>query len=153
MEEGVRKMGYNEFSLLSLSCSDYLSLPAVGLEIKNRLKHENVTLSLPRYPILLWIFDTNFFLPKTLKNQISYLLALLNGFGALNFVCILQIKWNCTTVHLLRPLCTTFAQSARRSFRREHRQHRRRPQEGVPDVRPRGGHPAHARHHQQGAHQ
>ena len=29
---------YTEFSLLSLSCSDYLSLPAVGLEIKNRLQ-------------------------------------------------------------------------------------------------------------------
>ena len=39
--------GYNEFSLLSLSCSDYLALPSVGLEIKNRLKDENVTLSLP----------------------------------------------------------------------------------------------------------
>jgi radical SAM superfamily enzyme YgiQ (UPF0313 family) len=39
--------GYNEFSLLSLSCSDYLALPALGLEIKNRLKDENVTLSLP----------------------------------------------------------------------------------------------------------
>ena len=38
---------YNEFSLLSLSCSEYLALPSVGLEIKNRLKDENVTLSLP----------------------------------------------------------------------------------------------------------
>lgn len=48
VEEGVRRTGYREFSLLSLSCSDYLSLPAVGLEIKNRLKDQNVTLSLPR---------------------------------------------------------------------------------------------------------
>jgi len=47
VEEGMRKTGYNEFSLLSLSCSDYLALPAVGLEIKNRLKDENVSLSLP----------------------------------------------------------------------------------------------------------
>jgi len=47
VEEGIRKTGYNEFSLLSLSCSDYLALPSVGLEIKNRLKNENVTLSLP----------------------------------------------------------------------------------------------------------
>eukprot|EP00667_Euglena_gracilis_P002736 EG_transcript_2742 len=47
VEEGVRRTGYREFSLLSLSCSDYLSLPAVGLEIKNRLKDQNVTLSLP----------------------------------------------------------------------------------------------------------
>ena len=47
VEKGMRDTGYNEFSLLSLSCSDYLALPSVGLEIKNRLKDENVTLSLP----------------------------------------------------------------------------------------------------------
>lgn len=47
IERGMRATGYNEFSLLSLSCSDYLALPAVGLEIKNRLKDENISLSLP----------------------------------------------------------------------------------------------------------
>jgi radical SAM family uncharacterized protein/radical SAM-linked protein len=47
IEQGMRATGYNEFSLLSLSCSDYLALPAVGMEIKNRLKDENVSLSLP----------------------------------------------------------------------------------------------------------
>jgi radical SAM-linked protein len=47
IERGMRATGYNEFSLLSLSCSDYLSLPAVGMEIKNRLKNENISLSLP----------------------------------------------------------------------------------------------------------
>ncbi|ARV61384.1 B12-binding domain-containing radical SAM protein [Nostocales cyanobacterium HT-58-2] len=47
IEKGMRQTGYNEFSLLSLSCSDYLSLPAVGTEIKNRLKNENISLSLP----------------------------------------------------------------------------------------------------------
>ncbi len=47
IEEGMRETGYNEFSLLSLSCSDYLALPAVGVEIKNRLKDENISLSLP----------------------------------------------------------------------------------------------------------
>ncbi|MGF1478149.1 MAG: TIGR03960 family B12-binding radical SAM protein [Cyanophyceae cyanobacterium] len=47
IEQGMRTTGYNEFSLLSLSCSDYLALPAVGMEIKNRLKDENVSLSLP----------------------------------------------------------------------------------------------------------
>lgn len=47
IETGMRATGYNEFSLLSLSCSDYLALPAVGMEIKNRLKSENVSLSLP----------------------------------------------------------------------------------------------------------
>lgn len=45
--QGMRATGYNEFSLLSLSCSDYLALPAVGMEIKNRLQGENVSLSLP----------------------------------------------------------------------------------------------------------
>lgn len=47
IEKGMRQTGFNEFSLLSLSCSDYLSLPAVGLEIKNRLQNENISLSLP----------------------------------------------------------------------------------------------------------
>ena len=47
VEQGMRATGYNEFSLLSLSCSDYLALPAVGMEIKNRLKDENISLSLP----------------------------------------------------------------------------------------------------------
>lgn len=47
IEEGMRETGFNEFSLLSLSCSDYLSLPAVGLEIKNRLHDQNISLSLP----------------------------------------------------------------------------------------------------------
>jgi radical SAM family uncharacterized protein/radical SAM-linked protein len=47
IEVGMEKTGYNEFSLLSLSCSDYLALPAVGVEIKNRLKDENISLSLP----------------------------------------------------------------------------------------------------------
>ncbi|MDJ0843534.1 TIGR03960 family B12-binding radical SAM protein [Crocosphaera sp.] len=47
IERGIRETGHNEFSLLSLSCSDYLALPAVGTEIKNRLKDENMTLSLP----------------------------------------------------------------------------------------------------------
>ena len=47
IEQGMRATGYNEFSLLSLSCSDYLALPAVGMEIKNRLKGENITLTLP----------------------------------------------------------------------------------------------------------
>jgi radical SAM family uncharacterized protein/radical SAM-linked protein len=47
IEKGMRETGFNEFSLLSLSCSDYLALPAVGVEIRNRLKGENISLSLP----------------------------------------------------------------------------------------------------------
>ena len=45
--KGIRATGYNEVSLLSLSCSDYLALPAVGVEIHNRLQDENISLSLP----------------------------------------------------------------------------------------------------------
>jgi len=47
IEDGMGATGHNEFSLLSLSCSDYLALPALGMEIKNRLKDANVSLSLP----------------------------------------------------------------------------------------------------------
>lgn len=46
-QEGVRKTGYTDFSLLSLSCSDYLALPAVGIELRNRLKNERISLQLP----------------------------------------------------------------------------------------------------------
>ncbi|MEB3327503.1 MAG: TIGR03936 family radical SAM-associated protein, partial [Synechococcus sp.] len=38
---------YSDFSLLSLSCSDYLALPAVGVELRNRLADQNVSLTLP----------------------------------------------------------------------------------------------------------
>ena len=47
VEEGMRRTGYSDFSLLSLSCSDYLALPAVGVELRNRLAEHNVTLTLP----------------------------------------------------------------------------------------------------------
>ncbi|MEM8543049.1 MAG: TIGR03960 family B12-binding radical SAM protein [Cyanobacteria bacterium P01_H01_bin.119] len=47
IERGMKATGYNEFSLLSLSCSDYLALPAVGVEVKNRLQNDNISLSLP----------------------------------------------------------------------------------------------------------
>ncbi|CDF36077.1 unnamed protein product [Chondrus crispus] len=46
VKEGVKKTGYNEFSLLSLSCSDWLSLPSVGLQLKNEMKEENQAISL-----------------------------------------------------------------------------------------------------------
>lgn len=45
--QGVRKTGYTDFSLLSLSCSDYLALPAVGIKLHNRLSKERISLSLP----------------------------------------------------------------------------------------------------------
>ena len=47
VETGMKTTGYSDFSLLSLSCSDYLALPAVGVELRNRLADRNVTLQLP----------------------------------------------------------------------------------------------------------
>ena len=47
VEAGMKQTGYSDFSLLSLSCSDYLALPAVGVELRNRLADQNVTLQLP----------------------------------------------------------------------------------------------------------
>ncbi|MFM9109001.1 MAG: TIGR03936 family radical SAM-associated protein, partial [Prochlorococcaceae cyanobacterium] len=47
VEEGMQRTGYSDFSLLSLSCSDYLALPAVGVELRNRLSEHNVSLTLP----------------------------------------------------------------------------------------------------------
>ncbi|MFM7455625.1 MAG: TIGR03960 family B12-binding radical SAM protein [Vulcanococcus sp.] len=47
IETGMERTGYSDFSLLSLSCSDYLALPAVGVELRNRLADKNVSLSLP----------------------------------------------------------------------------------------------------------
>jgi len=47
VETGMQQTGYSDFSLLSLSCSDYLALPAVGVELRNRLADRNVTLQLP----------------------------------------------------------------------------------------------------------
>lgn len=47
VETGMKTTGYSDFSLLSLSCSDYLALPAVGVELRNRLQGQPVSLSLP----------------------------------------------------------------------------------------------------------
>ena len=47
VETGMKATGYSDFSLLSLSCSDYLALPAVGVELRNRLQGQSVSLSLP----------------------------------------------------------------------------------------------------------
>lgn len=46
VKKGVEASGYNEFSLLSLSCSDWLSLPSVGLRLKNELNEQSISLSL-----------------------------------------------------------------------------------------------------------
>jgi len=47
VQTGMKTTGYSDFSLLSLSCSDYLALPAVGVELRNRLQGQSVSLSLP----------------------------------------------------------------------------------------------------------
>lgn len=47
MEEGLEATGYNEFSLSSLSCSDYLSLPYVGARLQETLAGKEVSVSLP----------------------------------------------------------------------------------------------------------
>ncbi|MFN5221432.1 MAG: TIGR03960 family B12-binding radical SAM protein [Cyanobacteriota bacterium] len=47
VEEGMRRTGYSDCSRRSLSCSDYLALPAVGVELRNRLADKNVSLTLP----------------------------------------------------------------------------------------------------------
>ena len=47
VETGMKKTGYSDFSLLSLSCSDYLSLPEVGVRLRNKLNEKNITLQLP----------------------------------------------------------------------------------------------------------
>ena len=57
VETGMIKTGYSDFSLLSLSCSDYLALPAVGVELRNRLQEHNVSLALPSQRIDR--FDSN----------------------------------------------------------------------------------------------
>eukprot|EP00178_Gracilaria_changii_P019078 TRINITY_DN55533_c0_g1_i1.p1 TRINITY_DN55533_c0_g1~~TRINITY_DN55533_c0_g1_i1.p1 ORF type:complete len:986 (+),score=107.61 TRINITY_DN55533_c0_g1_i1:523-3480(+) len=46
VKEGVKTTGYDEFSLLSLSCSDWLSLPSVGIQLKNELRQEEESISL-----------------------------------------------------------------------------------------------------------
>ena len=57
IETGMERTGYSDFSLLSLSCSDYLALPAVGVELRNRLADKNATLTLPSQRVDR--FDTN----------------------------------------------------------------------------------------------
>lgn len=43
---GLEDTGFSEFSLLSLSCSDWLSLPSVGIQLKNEFQSQNIALSL-----------------------------------------------------------------------------------------------------------
>lgn len=45
--QGIQQTGYDEFSLASLSCSDYLSLPYLGAELQQQFQARNISLSLP----------------------------------------------------------------------------------------------------------
>lgn len=45
--QGLQQTGYDEFSLASLSCSDYLSLPALGARLQEKLGSQQIALSLP----------------------------------------------------------------------------------------------------------
>ncbi len=47
IQEGIQQTGYDEFSLASLSCSDYLSLPYLGAELQDQFRSRNISLSLP----------------------------------------------------------------------------------------------------------
>lgn len=46
-QRAVQETGNDSLVLLSLSCSDYLALPSVGMEIRNSFRDRHVSLKLP----------------------------------------------------------------------------------------------------------
>ena len=72
VEEGMRRTGYSDFSLLSLSCSDYLALPAVGVELRNRLADQNVSLTLPSQRVDRFDSDIAHILGGTRKAGLTF---------------------------------------------------------------------------------
>ncbi len=72
VEMGLEKTGYSDFSLLSLSCSDYLALPAVGIELKNRLAEKNVSLQLPSQRIDRFSDDIAHILGGNRKSSLTF---------------------------------------------------------------------------------
>lgn len=72
VETGMEKTGYSDFSLLSLSCSDYLSLPAVGVELRNRLANKNISLQLPSQRIDRFDDDIAHILGGTRKAGLTF---------------------------------------------------------------------------------
>ncbi len=72
VEEGMRRTGYADFSLLSLSCSDYLALPAVGVELRNRLAQSNVSLSLPSQRVDRFDADIAHILGGTRRSGLTF---------------------------------------------------------------------------------
>jgi len=72
IENGMEKTGYSDFSLLSLSCSDYLALPGLGIELRNRLANKNVTLQLPSQRIDRFNDDIAHILGGTRKTSLTF---------------------------------------------------------------------------------
>ena len=72
VETGMRKTGYSDFSLLSLSCSDYLALPSVGVELRNRLVDQNVSLQLPSQRVDRFDQDIAHILGGTRKSGLTF---------------------------------------------------------------------------------
>ncbi len=72
VEKGMENTGYSDFSLLSLSCSDYLALPAVGVELRNRLAEKNITLQLPSQRIDRFDNDIAHILGGTRKAGLTF---------------------------------------------------------------------------------
>ncbi len=72
VESGMEKTGYSDFSLLSLSCSDYLALPSVGVELRNRLADKNVSLQLPSQRIDRFNEDIAHILGGTRKSGLTF---------------------------------------------------------------------------------
>ena len=72
VETGMKKTGYSDFSLLSLSCSDYLALPSVGVELRNRLADQNVSLQLPSQRVDRFDEDIAHILGGTRKSGLTF---------------------------------------------------------------------------------
>ncbi len=72
VEDGMKKTGYSDFSLLSLSCSDYLALPAVGVELKNKLANHNVSLQLPSQRVDRFTDDIAHILGGSRKSGLTF---------------------------------------------------------------------------------
>jgi len=72
VETGMKQTGYSDFSLLSLSCSDYLALPSVGVELRNRLADQNVSLQLPSQRVDRFDEDIAHILGGTRKSGLTF---------------------------------------------------------------------------------
>ncbi|MDJ1184381.1 TIGR03960 family B12-binding radical SAM protein [Roseofilum casamattae] len=72
LSEGLKTTGYDEISLLSLSCSDYLALPAVGMELRNRLQEQKIAISLPSQRVDRFDENIGNILGETRKGSLTF---------------------------------------------------------------------------------